>query len=254
MQIQRQSEAFARRIAGMGWRDGVHTSEADTPDGHRLKVRYPWEENPHYEWMHYHDPHDRPATGIAGSLEEAKSAAEQSHKDLTGAWDPDAVQDALDPRLLGASSSRPHTPRRTPQYNRPLDRSWSDERGKPSQLVDLRRGEGEDPSGPEEFELTAARFARHYFAETDGLDVPLDSGEKKEKKSENTGLELGAPVGTAPGLNDPNAPKLPPPTPRDIGQNVVSPGGGMPSGNMGGTPSAPVSYTPSSGVDQWKQQ
>ena len=53
-----------------------------------------------HEWVHTH--HGEPVnSGFASSQEEAVQSAEQSHKELTGGWDPDS--DVFDPRQFGAS-------------------------------------------------------------------------------------------------------------------------------------------------------
>jgi len=58
--------------------------------------------NKDHEWVHTH--RGEPINGgTASSREEAIRAAEQSHKDLAGGFDPDNRQDPFDPRLIGAS-------------------------------------------------------------------------------------------------------------------------------------------------------
>ena len=78
-----------------------------------------------HEWVHTR--HGEPInSGFAPTQQEAVKAAEQSHQELTGGWDPDS--DLFDPRQFGASTARPETPVRDPKWNRPRNKRINDDK------------------------------------------------------------------------------------------------------------------------------
>lgn len=122
-----EQDPFDPRIIGAGkvaaWGETAHGDMSNSMgDGHSLHVYSPHlapavkEQHPiipgdvivpeggnrSHEWVHTH--RGEPINGgNASSREEAIRAAEQSHKDLAGGFDPDKQQDPFDPRLIGAS-------------------------------------------------------------------------------------------------------------------------------------------------------